>query len=142
MSPTDRPDSGNQPEPVHEQNENENGGEEPERFLHQVAPDDALEKIVETFHQPFPKILHTGRDRFDISRRDLREEDHRQRDNPGDKHRICNRKFPDLKKRRRLEGERFVFGWFGRQRRYRREHELQSRKEQLAWFKKIAMRKH
>jgi hypothetical protein len=66
--------------------------------------------------------LHTGRDGSDISGRDLREEDHRQRDNPGDKHRIRNRKFPDLKKRRRLEGERFVFGWFGRQRRYRREH--------------------
>jgi len=65
--------------------------------------------------------LRTARDSFDISGGDLREEDYRQRDNPRDKHRIRNRKFPDLKKRRRLEGERFVFGWFGRQRRYRRE---------------------
>ena len=62
MSPADGADAGNQPKPVSEEDENEDGGEEPERFLHQIAADDALEKIVETFHQPFPKVLHTGRD--------------------------------------------------------------------------------
>ena len=98
MSPTHGPNPGNQTRPVSEQDKNENGGEEPERLLHQVAPDDSFEKIVETFHQPFPKVLRTGWDGFDISGRNLREEDHRQRDNPRDQHRICNRKFPDLKK--------------------------------------------
>ena len=142
MSPAHRPDSRNQSRPVGEENENENGGEEPERFLHQLAPDDRLEKIVETFHQPFPKVLRTGRDGFDISGRDLREEDYRQRDNPGGKHRIRYRKFPDLKKRRGLERKSFVFGWFGRQRYCRCDQSSKRAKSNQLGSKKIAVRKH
>src|SRR5205807_6768168 len=40
MSPADRSDAGNQAEPIHEQNENENRREKPKRFPHQLAPDD------------------------------------------------------------------------------------------------------
>ena len=142
MSPAHRPDSRNQSRPVGEENEDENGGEEPERFLHQLPSDDPLEKIIETFHQPFPKVLRTGRDGFDISGRDLREEDHRQRDNPRGKHRIRNRKFPDLKKRRGLERKSFVLGRFGRQRRYRRDQSSNRAKSNQPGSKKIAVRKH
>src|SRR5213079_945447 len=80
MSPTHGPDSWNQSGPVGKQDKNENGGEKPEGLLYQLMSDDRLKKIVEAFHQPFPKVLRTGRDGFDISGRDLREEDHRQRD--------------------------------------------------------------
>ncbi len=48
MSPADRSDPGNEPEPVHEQNENENRREKPKCFLHELAADNALEKIVKT----------------------------------------------------------------------------------------------
>src|SRR4029077_13372323 len=119
-----------------------NGGEKPERFLHQLPSDDPLEKIIETFHQPFPKVLRTGGDGSDISGRNLREEDHRQRDNPRDKHRIRNRKFPDLKKGRGLEGKRFVFGWFCRQSRYWGDQSCDRAKSSQLGSEKIAMRKH
>src|SRR5437667_627928 len=69
VAPADCSDSGNEPKPVHEQNENENRREEPKRFFHQIAADNALKKIVKTFHQPFPKVLRTTRNRLDLSRR-------------------------------------------------------------------------
>src|SRR5438874_523653 len=75
MAPTDRADAGNESEPVNKQNENENGGEKPKGFADQFAPDDVFQKIVETFDQPFPKILRPARDWFDPASRDLREND-------------------------------------------------------------------
>src|SRR5205814_9504141 len=140
--PAHGPCSRNQSRPVGEEDEDENGGEEPKRFLHQLPSDDPLEKIIETFHQPFPKVLCTGRDGFDISGRDLREEDHRQRNNPRDKHRICKREFSDLEKGRGLERKSFVFGWFGRQRYCWRDQSSARAKSNQLDSKKIAMRKH
>src|SRR6266478_2565893 len=53
--------------PEQEKNKNENRREEPKRFFHQIAADNALKKIVKTFHQPFPKVLRTARNRLDLS---------------------------------------------------------------------------
>src|SRR4030095_11072167 len=39
LSPTPGPDARTQTRPVGEEDENENGGKKPERFLHQLAPD-------------------------------------------------------------------------------------------------------
>ena len=107
-----------------------------------LSPDDSFEKIVETFHQPLPKVLRTGRDGFDISSRDLREEDYRQRDNPRDQHRICNRKFADLEKGRGLERKSFMFGGFGRQRYCWSDQSSDRAKSNQLGSEKIAMRKH
>ena len=82
MTPSDGPDSGNQSRPVRKQNEDENCGEKPKGFLHQIPANDAFEKIVETLHQPFPKILGTARNRLDVTGRHLGEKDHADRDNP------------------------------------------------------------
>jgi len=56
MSPANRAGTGNQPEPVRRQDENENRREKPERLLHQSRSDDAFEKTVKSFHQPFQKF--------------------------------------------------------------------------------------
>ena len=75
MTPADGADAREQAEPVQEQDENEDRGEEPEGLLDQIAPDHVLEKIVETLHQPLPEILETRRDRLDFSRGELRAKD-------------------------------------------------------------------
>ena len=58
------PTPGNQPKPIREQDENENRGKEPKRLLNQFVADDAFQKIVEAFHQPFPEILRARRHSF------------------------------------------------------------------------------
>src|SRR5438128_7480412 len=102
MPPADRADPRNEAEPIYEQNENEERGEKPKRFADKIAPDDALEKIVKTLNQPFPKILNAARDRIDFSRRQLRKNDDRRRHDPRHQHRVCHGKLADLKDRRRL----------------------------------------
>ena len=67
QSPAHRANAGNQTEPVCEQNEDENRGEEPEGFLYEVMADDAFQEIVKTLHQPFPEILRAGRDVLHVS---------------------------------------------------------------------------
>ena len=64
MSPADRPDAGNQSRPVGEQNENENGGEEPERFLHQLASDDRPRENCRDFPPAIPKSFAHRSGRF------------------------------------------------------------------------------
>src|SRR5207244_4658237 len=58
MSPTNCSDSRNQSEPVHEQNKNENCGKKPKSLSHELTADDVFQEIVQTLHQPFPKILN------------------------------------------------------------------------------------
>src|SRR6266403_588704 len=96
MSPADRADAGNQPEPLHEQNENENRREKPECLSDKIAPDDVLEKVIKTFHQPFPKILCAAGDSLDFSHRQLGENDNSGSDDPGHQHRVRNRKLSDM----------------------------------------------
>src|SRR5689334_10105617 len=57
-----RPDAGNQTKPVAGKNEDEDAGEEPERFVNQVASEDAFEKPVQTLDQPLPEILSAAGD--------------------------------------------------------------------------------
>ena len=82
MPPTNGTDPGDQSGPVRKQNKDENCGKKPKRFLHQIAANDAFEKIVETFHQPFPEILGTARNRLNVTGRHLGEKDDADRDNP------------------------------------------------------------
>src|SRR5438105_8513307 len=102
MTPTNRAHTRQQPEPIDEQNENENRGEEPKRSFHQIAANDALEEIVKTFHQPFPKILDAAGYWPDSSRRSLRKNDDPSGHNPRHQHRIRDGEFSDLNDRRRF----------------------------------------
>src|SRR6266705_2517346 len=112
MSPADRADAGNQAEPIHKQNKNKNGREEPERLSDKIAPDDVLEKAIKTFDQPFPKILCAAGDSLDFSHRQLGENDNSGGDDPGHQHRVRNRKLSDMNKCRWFYRERFMFSFF------------------------------
>src|SRR4051794_1497560 len=85
-APADGADTRNQPEPVRKENENEDGGKEPERLPNQVVTDDAFQESVELFHEPFPEILGSFRNCFDVARSDLSENDEEQRDHPCEDH--------------------------------------------------------
>ena len=67
MSPANRSDARNEAEPIHEQNEDEDRGEKPKRLFDQIATDDVLKKLVKALHQPFPKILRSAWNRFDVT---------------------------------------------------------------------------
>src|SRR5438445_9578425 len=99
MSPANGADTGNQAEPVHEQNENEDGREEPKSFAHQFAADDSLQEIVKTFHQPFPEILDAAGHWPYSSRGGLRKNNDTRSDNPRHQHRIRDGEFSDLNDR-------------------------------------------
>ena len=97
MSPANCANARNQPEPIHEQNENEDRGEEPEGLPDEIAADDGLKKIIKTLHHPFPEILDAIRNLFHVARRHLGEDDYARGDNPRDKHRVRHRELADLK---------------------------------------------
>ena len=109
MSPANGADTRNEPEPIYEQNENEDRGKEPERLLDQIASDHAFEKIVKAFHEPFPKILRSGRHRLDFARGGLREHNHSGGHDPSHEHRIRKREFPNVIKFSGLQRKRLVF---------------------------------
>ena len=46
LAPADGADARDEPKPVREQDEDEDGGKEPERLLHQLGADDALQELV------------------------------------------------------------------------------------------------
>src|SRR5256885_4927723 len=73
--PTDRSESWDQAGPVGEQDEDEDGRKKPERPVHQVMPDDAVEKIVQTLDHPFPEILRSAGDFLHVTGGHLRKED-------------------------------------------------------------------
>ena len=62
VAPADRADAGNQADPVGGEDEDEDRGEEPERLLHQVRADDALEQPVDAFDEPLEQVLRAARD--------------------------------------------------------------------------------
>ena len=108
VAPANRAYTRNQPEPVHEQNENEYRRKKPKCFAHQLASDNSFEKIVQTFDQPFPEVLDTAGDRFNSTRRYLCKNDNTSSHNPGHQHRVGNYKFANLKERRWLQRDGFV----------------------------------
>ena len=95
MTPANRAHSGNQPEPIREQNEDEDGSKEPEGLLHQVRPDDAFQKIIKSLDQPLPKILRSFGNRLHVARRHLRKDNDREGDDPGHEHGIGDGKRTD-----------------------------------------------
>ena len=99
MSPSDRADAWNEADPVGGENEDEDGGKEPERPLDQVPADDALEETVEAFHEPFQEVLRAARNLGHASRRQLGEHDEAEGDDPRHDHGIRDREAegpPDL----------------------------------------------
>ena len=96
MAPADRSNAGNKTEPVHKQNKNKNGREEPERLSDKIAPDNVFEKVIKTFNQPFPKILDAAGNRLDLPCGELRENNNPSRDNPRHQHRVCDRKLAEV----------------------------------------------
>ena len=77
-------------------------------LLHQMGTDHALEEIVESFHHPFPKVLHPVRHRLDFPGRHLSKDDYSCGDDPGYEHGVCYREFSQGKKRLGLQRKRFV----------------------------------
>src|SRR5262249_59136557 len=78
----------NESEPVCRDDENEDRGEEPERAPHQMRTDDALEKAVEAFDQPFQEVLASFGYLLHVARGELRKDNEADGNDPGDDHRI------------------------------------------------------
>jgi hypothetical protein len=58
---------------------------------------------VQSFDQPFPEILNTTWDRFDVPGRNLSKHDEAYRYDPRHQHRVCDCKVADLKDWDRLQ---------------------------------------
>src|SRR6185436_15711086 len=84
--PSDGTEAGDEPGPVAKQDEDEDRSEEPERALDEMPADDALEEVRETLDQPFPEVLGAFGNARHVSRGELRENDQRDGDSPGDNH--------------------------------------------------------
>src|SRR5262249_1070274 len=88
MPPADRTGPGNQAEPVCRQNENENGRKEPEGSFDQMRPNDSLQKVVQTCHEPFQEVLSSVRNCLHAPRGDPGKDDQAQSHDPSDDHGI------------------------------------------------------
>src|SRR5215470_2588526 len=103
VTPPDRADSRNQPEPIHDKDENENRGVEPKAFPHQVAADNVFKERVETLDHPLPKILSATWNWFEVAHRGLRKNDDTSSHNPSHQHRVCDPEAAELNERLRFE---------------------------------------
>src|SRR5260370_21491241 len=92
---TNRAEGREESEQIREQNENENSGEKPKSFSHELMTYDALEERVETFYQPFEEILSPRRHCFHFASGDLSKNDQNESDTPRDHHGVCDRKPPN-----------------------------------------------
>src|ERR1700745_4006683 len=111
MTPPYRPDSRNQPEPIHDKDENENRGVEPKPFPHQVAADNVFQERVETLDHPLPKILSATWNWSGVAHRGLRENDDTSSHNPSHQHRVCDPEAAaEMNEHLRFERNRLVFG--------------------------------
>ncbi|XWK70072.1 hypothetical protein RBB80_12130 [Tunturiibacter gelidiferens] len=88
VSPPNRAYAGDQAQPVRGENEDENAREKPERPLDEMRTDDAFEKCVQPFHQPFPKILDTTGHQVHVSGSDLSKKDEAHGNYPAGDHGI------------------------------------------------------
>src|SRR5271170_1503422 len=91
VSPTDRAHAGDQAQPIRGKNEDEDAREEPERPLDEMRTDNAFEKCVQAFHEPFPKILYSTGNWHHVPRRDLSKNDEAHRNDPAGDHGIRDR---------------------------------------------------
>src|SRR5207253_3039228 len=91
MTPPNRAYPWNEAYPIRSENENENGGKEPERPLDEMPANDSLQKSVQSLNKPFPEILCPFRYWLHVPRRYLRENDQAQRSNPSNDHGVGDR---------------------------------------------------
>src|SRR5258708_39110592 len=91
MTPPDRAKPRNEASPISSENENENGGKEPERPLDQMPANDSLQKSVQSLNKPFPEILCPFRHWLHVPRSDLGKHDQAQRSNQGNDHGVGDR---------------------------------------------------
>jgi len=120
--PADRTDPWNQTSPIREENEDENGGEEPEGPLNEIRADNAFQEIREAFDEPFPKVLYPGGDAPHVSRSELGKQNEANGDGPGDDHGVCNRE---------AEWARDLDGMFGQAVGFRAGSRLRARERAL-----------
>ena len=104
MSPADRADAGKSPNQFTNRIKMKMVAKNQKVFFTKSVADHALEKIVETLHHPFPKILQARRDRLDLPRRELRQQDNPGRDEPSHDHRVRDNELPSLKSSSGLRG--------------------------------------
>ena len=86
MSEANGSDARNEPEPVNEENENEDRREEPEGPFHELGANHRFQEVVQTFDEPFPEILEAGRNRLDPAGGEARAEQDACGDDPGHEH--------------------------------------------------------
>src|SRR5207302_6105137 len=84
--PPDGSHAGNQAKPIACQDEDENGGEEPEGASDEIVTDDVFEKFMQTLHEPLPKVLRAFWNFLSPSHRVLSKNDQRSRHNPRNHH--------------------------------------------------------
>src|SRR4051812_21736996 len=111
-SPADCADSRDKTHPIAEENKNEDAGEKPKRMRNEITADDALEKVAQPFHQPFPKILRTGWNFLNPAGRDSGKNDDHEGNNPRNDHRTCDWDGTDMTNlERRLRQAFFMAGF-------------------------------
>src|SRR2546425_10680354 len=59
MAPSDCSKAGNQANPIREENKDKDGREEPECLMHQMMPNNPIQKFMQTFDHPFPEVLRS-----------------------------------------------------------------------------------
>ena len=94
VPPANRANPGNQTKPIGGQNEDEDRRQKPKRPLDQMRADDSLQKVVQTFDQPFQEVLGPAGNTFHVARCDSGENYQGDGDNPADDHGIGDEAAP------------------------------------------------
>lgn len=103
MPKADGADTGDEAKPIREEDEDEDGGEEPEGLLDELMADHALEEIVEALDKPLDEVLRAVRHFLHITGGDLRKADDADGDNPRHHHGTGHRDGPHMEKDGRIE---------------------------------------
>src|SRR6266480_5975341 len=93
MPPANGAKAWDQPQPVRKKNENKDTGKIPEGFLHQVMPNDPIQKIVKALNHPLPEVLRPAGDFFHVLHRYPGKDNQAQGDNPAYDHRVGDGEF-------------------------------------------------
>ena len=89
--------TGDQAEPVAEQDEYKDGSKKPKCFAGQLGSEDAFEKADQAFDDPFDKVLKAGWHQLRLIGGDLRHEYKAKSHAPSDHHRVRDGEGVDLR---------------------------------------------
>ena len=109
IAEADAADAGDEAEPIREEDEDEDGGEEPEGFLDELMADDALEEVVKALDEPLDEVLRAVGDFLHVTGGELGEDDDADGDDPCDDHGTGHGNGPGMEKDRGKEGKALLF---------------------------------